>query len=331
MKLTFDEIASAAEGIVRTERNDAGLELHRFTREQEAFFYKTHEVFCHEYFFNGYFGKNCRTTAGVKLDFTTDAEEIVIKFGKTELATLRNPLDQLFDVYEGGELKATYQMGDELSHKTAGGKHRYEIYFPHYAFPVISDMELVGATVFEPCARPAEILFLGDSITHGSRAKHPSKSYVMGVGRALGVSVLNQGNSGFVYDAGSVERVCDPKIVVCAYGINDIARKKDKDMLRSDAEDFHKKVRECYPSANIVSILPIYTSWEANKIDCIAEEREILNSVYKAYSDCIVDGRELIPLDMSLFDDGIHPTEAGFEHYIKNLSKRLSDVLEKES
>ena len=328
MKLTFDEIASAAEGIVRTERNNVGLELHRFTREQEAFFYKTHKDFCNDYFFNGYFGKNCRTTAGVKLDFTTDAEEIVVKFGKTELATLRNPLDQLFDVYEGGELKATYQMGDELSHKTAGGKHRYEIYFPHYAFPVISDMELVGATIFEPCVRPAEIIFFGDSITHGARSNHPSNTYVMRVARALGVCVLNQGNSGFVYDAGSVERVCDPKIVVCAYGINDIVRKKDKSILRGDAEDFHKRVRECYPLSKIVSILPIYTSWEANKIDCIAEEREILSSVYKDYSDYIVDGRELIPLDMSLFDDGIHPTEEGFEHYGKNLTNILKGILE---
>ena len=230
-----------------------------------------------------------------------------------------------------GELKATYQMGDELSHTTDGGRHRYTVYFPHYAFPIVSEMELVGATIFEPCVRPAEILFFGDSITHGARSNHPSNTYVMRVARARGVCVLNQGNSGFVYDAGSVERVCDPKIVVCAYGINDIVRKKDKSILRGDAEDFHKRVRECYPSAKIVSILPIWTNWEANKIDCMVDDREILHSVYREYSDYIVDGRELIPLDMSLFDDGIHPTEAGFEHYGKNLAKRLSDALEKES
>ena len=328
MKLTFDEIASAAGGIVRTERNNVGLELHRFTRDQEAFFYKTHKDFCNDYFFNGYFGKNCRTTAGVTLDFVTDAEKIVIKFGKCELATLRNPIDQLFDVYEDGELKATYQMGDELSHTTEGGEHRYTIYFPHYAFPIISEMELVGATIFKSAVRPAEILFFGDSITHGSRSKHPSNTYVMRVARELGVSVLNQGNSGFVYDAGSVERVCDPRIVVCAYGINDICRKKDKDVLRGDAEDFHKRVRECYPMAKIVSILPIWTNWEANKIDCMVDDREILHSVYREYSDYIVDGREMIPLDMSLFDDGIHPTEEGFEHYGKNLTNILKGILE---
>jgi lysophospholipase L1-like esterase len=328
MKLKFEEITSAAEGIVRTEENNVGLELHRFTREQEAFFYKTHKNFCNDYFFNGYFGKNCRTTAGVTLNFVTDAEKIVIRLGKLELAPLRNKIDQLFDFYVDGEYTITYEAEDEISYKTEGGKHRYTIYFPHYAFPIISEVELVGATLFEPCSRPAEILFFGDSITHGSRAKHPSRSYVMGVARTLEVSVLNQGNSGFVYDAGSVEHVCDPKIVVCAYGINDICRKKDKRELCRDAENFLKKVRECYPNAKIVSILPIWTKWEANKIDCMVDDREILHSVYRELSDYIVDGRELIPLDMSLFDDGIHPTEEGFEHYTKNLARILKGILE---
>jgi lysophospholipase L1-like esterase len=328
MKLTFDEIASAAEGIVRTEENNVGLELHRFTREQEAFFYKTHKNFCNDYFFNGYFGKNCRTTAGVTLNFVTDAEKIVIRLGKLELAPLRNKIDQLFDFYVDGEYTITYEAEDEISYKTEGGKHRYTIYFPHYAFPIISEVELVGATLFEPCSRPAEILFFGDSITHGSRAKRPSRSYVMGVARTLEVSVLNQGNSGFVYDAGSVEGVCEPRLVVCAYGINDICRKKDKRELCRDAENFLKKVRECYPTAKIVSILPIWTKWEADKIDCMVDDREILHSVYRELSDYIVDGRELIPLDMSLFDDGIHPTEEGFEHYTKNLARILKGILE---
>jgi hypothetical protein len=71
MKLTNEEIISAANGIIRTEENELGLELHRFSREQEGFFYKTHPAFCKESFFNGYFGRNCRTGAGITLDFET--------------------------------------------------------------------------------------------------------------------------------------------------------------------------------------------------------------------------------------------------------------------
>ncbi len=53
MELSFEAIISAANGIVRTEQNDVGLELHRFSREQEAFFHKTHPLYCNNYFFNG--------------------------------------------------------------------------------------------------------------------------------------------------------------------------------------------------------------------------------------------------------------------------------------
>ena len=81
MKLTFEQIISAANGIVRTEQNDLGLELHRFTREQEAFFHKTHPLYCNSYFFNGYFSKNCRTGAGISIDFISDLTKLRIKFG----------------------------------------------------------------------------------------------------------------------------------------------------------------------------------------------------------------------------------------------------------
>ena len=99
MKLTFEQIISATNGIVRTEQNDLGLELHRFTREQESFFYKTHPLFCRESFFNGYFGQNCRTCAGVTLDFISDVKVIKIKFGQTKYAKSKIERIHLFDLY----------------------------------------------------------------------------------------------------------------------------------------------------------------------------------------------------------------------------------------
>ena len=99
MELTFEQIISAVNGTVRTEQNELGLELHRFTREQEGFFYKTHPLFCKESFFNGYFGRNCRTCAGVTLDFISDAKVFRLKFGKTEYAKTVNERIHLFDLY----------------------------------------------------------------------------------------------------------------------------------------------------------------------------------------------------------------------------------------
>ena len=50
MKLTFEQIVSCANGIIRVEQNELGLELHRFTREQEGFFIKRIRYFARRAF-----------------------------------------------------------------------------------------------------------------------------------------------------------------------------------------------------------------------------------------------------------------------------------------
>ena len=249
MKLTTEQIIAAANGIIRTEQNELGLELHRFSRTQEGFFYQTHPLYCRESFFNGYFGRNCRTCAGVTLDFVCDAEEININFGRIEATN--DATGQKFDLYVDGEFERTFEVeGDldcedsgekKLHYKTSGTLRHYVLYLPYYAFPIISGVELAGATVYEPRKREAEILFLGDSITQGVGADHPGNTYVCRVGRHLDVGILDQANSGFVYDAGSIEKVCEPKIIVTAYGINDFFR-KDITLIEGETTEYLKKL-----------------------------------------------------------------------------------------
>jgi len=329
MQLNNGQILSAANGTVRSETNDKGLELHRFTREQEAFFYKTHPLFCHEYFFNGYFGHIIRTTGGITLDFSTDAEKLVFNFGTIEFPC--GATKGLFDLYIDGSFEKSYEaaeIGDKIEYETAGGLHRYTLYLPIYLFPIISSVELVGANEFVPHKKDAEILFLGDSITHGGIAEHPSNSYVMRVFRALNVGIINQGVSGFVYDAESVEKVCDPKIVVTAYGINDYGR-KDADTLEKSAKEFIIKTRRTYPDAKIVSVLPLWTAWDEDE-NFKRLERERLKKVFDSYSDVTVDGHDLIPHDKKYLQDGlVHPNDEGFSFYGERLAIILKKFLNK--
>jgi lysophospholipase L1-like esterase len=326
MKLTFEQITSAANGIIRTEQNDLGLELHRFSRDQEGFFYKTHPAFCKNSFFNGYFGRNCRTCAGVTLDFITDARKIEIAFGATEYAKARKDRIHLFDLYVDNAFRESYKPESNIVFCASGEKHRYTLYFPYYVFPIISSMELEGAKIFEPRKKEIEILFLGDSITHGAIAIHPSNTYVMRVARNLGVGVLNQGNSGFVYDAGSIEKVCNPKVIVTAYGINDYMR-KDLLTLKKDAEAFLRKLKETYSESKIVSILPLWTVWDAEQENFKMDKRKALEEVYKQYSDVLVDGHTLIPHDKKYLADDVHPNDEGFAFYAEKLSKILLDLI----
>ena len=326
MKLTFDQIISAANGIIRTEVNELGLELHRFSREQEGFFYKTHPFFCKQSFFNGYFGRNCRTGAGITLDFVTDAKRIEINFGAMEYAKTSKERVHIFDLFVNDKFERSYETESSIIFEASGEVQKFTLYFPYYAFPTISSMELVGATTFEPQKKEIEILFLGDSITHGAIATHPSNTYVMRVVRNLGVGVLNQGNSGFVYDAGSIERVCNPKIIVTAYGINDYFR-KDIVALKNDTERFLSELRKAYPDSKIVSILPLWTVWDSEKENFKVNERNTLKAVYEEYSDLTLDGHTLVPHDEKYFADEAHPNDEGFAHYGENLSKILLDLI----
>lgn len=326
MDLTFEQIISATNGIVRTEQNDIGLELHRFTREQEAFFHKTHPLYCNDYFFNGYFSKNCRTCAGISIDFISDLTKLRIKFGKIEYT--HGSRGTIFDLYVDGEFVQSFEAFEEIIYKVHEGQHRFTLYFPYLAFPIISSIELENATVFLPQKKQPEILFLGDSITHGARALHPSDSYVMRIARSMDIGILNQGNSGFVYDADSVEKVCDPKIVVTAYGINDFMRKNIQ-MLESDTSEFIKKVKSLYSNSKIVSILPLWTVWDGEDENFKKDERDCLKRVYEEYSDYIIDGRNLIPHDEKYLCDGVHPNSEGFKFYAENLTKELTSIIEK--
>lgn len=326
MRLTFEQIISAAGGIVRTEQNDLGLELHRFTREQESFFYKTHPVFCRESFFNGYFGRNCRTCAGITLDFVSDAKAIKIKFGKTEYAKSKKIRVHLFDLYVDDKFVESYNTENEIFYNASGNNQRFTLYFPSYAFPIIASVELEDATVFLPQKKQVDILFLGDSITHGAFAVNPSNSYVMRVARKLKVGILNQGNSGFVYDVGSIEKVCEPKIVVTAYGINDCCRKPLR-LIESETAEYIKKLKDVYKKSKIVSILPLWTVWNGEDENFKTAERACLKNIYEKYSDYTIDGYDLVPHDKKYFADEVHPNDEGFAFYGDNLVKELEIII----
>lgn len=324
MKLTYEQIISCANGIVRTEQNELGVELHRFSREQESFFYKTHPLFCKESFFNGYFGKNCRSTAGVTLNFESNAKELIIEYGRMDYTN--NLTEQFVDLYVNNSYVKTFSTNEKIVYQSQGENQLYTVYLPTYSFPIISNMELKDATIFNPIKKEIDILFMGDSITQGaSKEVKPSNTYVMRVARGLNIGILNQGNSGFVYDEGAIEKVCAPKYIITAYGINDFYRKTDE-QLEEYTIAFLKKVRKTYPNSKIISILPLW-SLCGEEATVFVAKREMLNKIYKQYSDYIINGQNLIEHKREVLADAVHPNEEGFKQYGDNLLKELKKII----
>ena len=142
----------------------------------------------------------------------------------------------------------------------------------------------------------------------------------------MDIGILNQGNSGFVYDEGSIEKVCEPKIVVTAYGINDFHR-KNIELIDKDTTEFLQKLKETYKNSKIVSILPLWTVWNGNDENYKVAERNCIKTICEEYSDYIIDGYNLVPHNKKYFADELHPNDQGFAFYGDKLTKELESII----
>ncbi len=313
----MDTIKKIATGVVRYEQTEDGLILHRFSKRQTAAFYESLPYYEGEYF-NGYFGNNCRTLAGITLNFTTKARRICLRLGNNHIPS--DAKSGVFDVYVNGKYRESFPWMPKVDlHFTSGKKHII-IYCPHFNSPAFqaieSDEELVSA------GQGVDILLMGDSITHGVGAINPGSSYANTMARELGVRILNQGQSGYVYDAKTVDRVCQPKYIVCAYGTNDRGR-KPIEAIEPETVAFFRQVKICYPNVPIAAILP---PWIENESERARQIGELFRRIYEDQGIAVIDGQRMIPHDTAYFVDGVHPNNYGGRLYGKRLAKALTSV-----
>ena len=313
----METIKKIAAGVVRFDQTEKGLCLHRFTEGQTARFYNPLP------YFDGivgdtYFGDNCLTTAGISLDFVTNSRKICLKMAQNHIPSDAKP--GVFDLYVNGKYRLSFPYMDRVDLHFAAGEKRVTIYCPHFNFPTFSGIEYDGE--IRPAGQGVDVLLMGDSITHGVGAFNPGNSYANTMARELGVRILNQAQSGYVYDAETIEKVCDPKLILCAYGVNDRGR-KPFDKLESETNAFYERLREVYPQVPIAAILPVWTS---NDGPVAAKARDLYVNIYTKHGLHIIDGLRMIPHDKSYFMDGVHPNNYGGRIYGKRLAAALKGI-----
>ena len=328
MKLNEKQILSAAAGAVRYVKDERGIGFRRFSEKQEAVFTERKELFPEPYFnetFGSYFGNNCLTGAGIGLDFVTDADAVEIVRGGFDRindaqAVLKSDLlvdGRLLRSFEEERVRVSFREKKE---------RRIRLYLPYFRSDYISGVELAGAELFRPSFEAGtDILLLGDSITHGVGAIHPSRTMATVLGRRLDARVLNQGNSGYVYDPGTLEKICEPKLIVMAYGHNDRGR-KTPERLFDDTAAYAKRVRELWGNIPAVGILPL---WCAAEADPETEKHfrmldGLFREAYESNGVTVIDGAELIPHDARYFRDAAHPNDRGYLIYGNRLAKKLT-------
>ncbi len=228
MKLTNEELLSALTGVVYAEQTDDGLQLHRYTATQEQKlldrcangFTENHPVFPNLFY------NNTKANAGITLDFHTNAKEVCVGIAKAVLPYKHSCVEN-FDLYVNGRYQCSAPADRDFVWTNNGKCKRFTLYFPPHQGVILSGVTLTDGASFTPAGTGVDVLCLGDSITQGSASAYASKTWVMTMQRKLDARVLNQGNAGFVYDADVLEKVCDPKIIITAYGVNVTVKRKN--------------------------------------------------------------------------------------------------------
>lgn len=338
MKLTINQIENIACGAIKIKETDGKFRLVRFTDEQMRLY---------EYGDRSVFFTRASCSSGAKFVFETDSKSLTLKgitsygtsrkyytidvlvngvfFGRIDNVFGAEVIDNIAENYELGEFSKSFELGD--------GVKKVEIYMP---FSVVVDFEEIsiddGAYVKGIKSKYKGIL-LGDSITQGYDSLHPSNHYSVALSKCLDVDFVNKAIGGEIFFPKLAQNkdYFEPDYIFVAYGTNDWSKVDQLDTFKNNCRDFYCALSENYPSAKIFAISPIWRK------DC---ERDTavgaFESVAKIIEDftkdlpnvCFINGVDFIPHDTSFFADyGLHPNDAGFSHYGKNLCEKVKSLL----
>jgi len=331
MKLTIEQIRAAACGAVYITEEEAGVLLHRFTKEQERIYSETS------------FREKSYSTPCVQLVFRTDSEYLILDtdvkpgsgrryfgFDIEADGVLLGSLDNYSDL----ELPEDYTvvkgpLGQFCKRFALGeGEKTVRIHFPFSAAPYLREISLADGSSFVPVKREKKILMFGDSITHGYDALNPSRSYASRLADMLGMEAFNKGIGGerfFPPLAGAVEEFV-PDIITVAYGTNDWSGCTAEEFIRN-CTAFYNTLSKNYPDTPIYAVTPIWRAdcEQPRKAGTFFKADEWITAITAPLPNVrLIHGFELVPHDRKLFADlRLHPTDEGFRYYAENLYRAI--------
>lgn len=338
MQLTLEQMQAITCGAECVTCEEGVFRFYRFTQQQMELYKNRGE--------SNY--EKCFHTSGVKLRFRTDSRTLGLDI-LTDNVVSRHYF--AFEVFANGrkvgdlrnfrdeELTGDYAQ-IKLEHKPLSGSFALGegekevcIYLPWSCSGIIRSLSLDAESKVEPVKHSKKLLTFGDSITHGYDARYPSNKYITRLAEALDAEEFNKAIGGEVFfpKLAAAQENITPDYVVVAYGTNDW-RKSTKEAFVTDSRAFYNILSEKYPTARIFALTPV---WRKER-DLIMPagtfedaKRYITEAVEGLDNVTLISGYDLIPQDTSLFADlRLHPADAGFDHYFRNLYKKIRRALD---
>ncbi len=269
-------------------------------------------------------------TSSVCLAFTSSAKTIEIEY---EIGAKARDW-ACFDVVVN-ELIYSYQILTEdkgvVKLELSGNPNAItRIYLPHLVETKIKAPKSDAPLIPINSENKKFYLALGDSITQGMVAVHPSFAYPVSVARFFDYDMLNCGVGSIKFTADELDHCGkEPDLITIALGCNDWNSVPVQEIC-DVATKYLEKLFSIYKTKNVYGILPIWRSddMEVNNGSTFIEFREEIKKAYEKFDFVkIIDGYELVPHDKKYFNDPreeqCHPNEAGFLHYALRLIEKL--------
>jgi hypothetical protein len=230
----------------------------------------------------------------------------------------------------------TTKQSDTVTVTLPTGEKTVTIYFPYRREAQIFDLTLADGASLLPAPEPeCRILFIGDSITHGSTTAFSSMTYAHQCARALNAEIVNQGIGGEGFNPCSVDLDMPfvPDLISVSYGTNDWSHNPSHSYFVGVVNGHLAALRDQYPNTPIAVILPI---WRADytlttkKVGSFEDARRAMIAAADRFGCTVIDGFTLVPHLRSVMEDNrLHPNEFGFQFYAENLLPHYKKILGK--
>lgn len=279
--------------------------------------------------------------AGVRIEFSTDSSVI---FGRAE----PDPgFDQVVDLVIGGDVVASYPVGDDGHFAFEGllsGEKVVELWLPQAGEFRLVDVGLDdGATVNPVTPSPRrKLITYGSSITQCRHAASPTRTWPALVARELGLDLTCLGFGAQCHLDPMIARMIKDRpvdVVVTCLGINIYGRGTFTDRSFVPAIlGFWATVRDGHPGVPILAMSPIISP-EREHIPgpggmTLSRMREYLAEaarIMQAYGDDnlhYLNGLDVLgPAHTDRLGDGLHPDAEGYELMAKAIAPVVGGLI----
>jgi len=191
-----------------------------------------------------------------------------------------------------------------------------------------------GATLLPLPPEPPKPRYVayGDSITHGFLAADAPAGYAWQLAEQMHWQLVNLGfgSRAATPDDGRRVAALKPDVVTILLGVNDCLGKIPPATFAANYRQVLDAIRRERPAIPVVIITPLDVPGKWAGSEPLEQYRQALRDLARDRHDpqlFVVEGVPLIPPDLTLFQDGLHPNDRGFQVMAARLAAQLAPML----